>query len=111
MDTLQAFAMGSASRGNPKKVFDWDKAARLIKESGAQYASAGLSKDWDWTADTIWAEGKIPDDSSPYLASTWATPQLYLDGDFVDCYIMEAETEWNSKTFWPKTARDIVTGE
>ena len=32
MNTWMAFAMAEASRDKERMVFDWDKAARLIKE-------------------------------------------------------------------------------
>ena len=35
MDPLHAFAMGEMNRGKVPMVFDWEKAARLIKEEGA----------------------------------------------------------------------------
>ena len=38
MNTIAAFAMGEAYRGSELKVFDWDKAAKLIKESKTDYA-------------------------------------------------------------------------
>lgn len=33
MDTLLAFEMGRANRGKELMVFDWDKAATIIKEN------------------------------------------------------------------------------
>lgn len=42
MDNAIAFKMGEANRHKELMVFDWDKAAKLIKESTAQYACAGL---------------------------------------------------------------------
>ena len=33
-------------------VFDWNKAAQIIKERGATNASAGLSGDWEYTGGT-----------------------------------------------------------
>ena len=37
---------GMMNRGNEMKVFDWDKAAQLIKEHNPKEAIAGLSEDW-----------------------------------------------------------------
>ncbi len=109
MDTMKAFVMGEVSRGKEMMVFDWDKAATLIKERGAKNASAGLSGDWEWTGDEILRDGSIPDDSYTFLASTWATPELNIGGDLIDCYKMESETDgWGSETFWPKSARMIL---
>ena len=112
MDTLSAFMIGQANRGKELKVFDWDKAARLIRESGADNASAGLAGDWECTGDNILINGKIPDNSCAYLASTWATPELEIDGMRQDCYKMQSETDgWDSDTFWPESARKILDGK
>jgi hypothetical protein len=47
MDTMRAFAMGEANRGKELKVFDWEKAARLIRERSPESVWAGLSGDWE----------------------------------------------------------------
>ena len=110
MDTVQAFAMGESSRGKEPKVFDWDKAAQIIKDRGAQSASAGLAQDWEWTAGLILKDGNpIPaDDTYTYLASTWATPTLRINGENIECYKMKSETPgWGSDTYWPQSALDI----
>lgn len=110
MDSLSAFAMGEANRGRELKVFDWDKAARLIKEHKAQEASAGLSGDWGWTGGSIFVDGKIDTDSYTYLASTWATPEVEVDGIIYDCYKMQSETDgWDSDTKWPPSAVKILS--
>jgi hypothetical protein len=111
MDTLSAFAMGEASRGRALKVFDWDRAAQLIKEHNAQSASAGLSGDWEWTGGLILRDGKPVDaeDTYTYLASTWATPELHLDGESYDCWLHT--DKWDSSTYWPESALKILAGE
>ena len=109
MDTMFAFAMGEAHRNCERKVFDWDKAARLIKEKKPKCADAGLQEDWYWTADEIYRDGEIVEDGNPYLASTWATPVLTLDGEDFECYVMESSTEWGADTYWPESARRILT--
>ena len=111
MDTMSAFAMGEANRGRELKVFDWDKAAKLIKESGCKIASAGLHSDWDSTGGTIFADGKPDMDSYTYLTSTWATPEIDLDGDVRDCYKKQSEVpDWNSGTKWPDSSLAILKG-
>lgn len=112
MDTMSAFAMGQANRGKERMVFDWDKAARLIAERGAKSASAGLHGDWDWTGGPILSDGvPVPhDETYVYLASTWATPELEIDGETIDCYRMESETPgWDSDTYWPESARALLS--
>lgn len=109
MDTASAFAMGQANRGNELKVFDWDKAAIMIKERKALNARAGLRGDWEWTAGDILVDGKISEDSYTYLASTWATPELDIDGILYECYKMQSEVpNWDADTFWPDSARKIL---
>lgn len=110
MDILTAFAIGAANRGKPCKVFDWEKAARLIKERNPKKASAGLSEDWEYTAGTIYRDGEPVYDSYTYLASTWATPELEMDGETFDCYRMEDEGEWGASTKWPDEALRILSG-
>lgn len=109
MDTYSAFALGQANRDKEQKVFDWDKAAQIIRDSGAQEAYAGLAQDWEWTGGQI-LEGGLPyRDGYTFLASTWATPELEIDGERVDCYKMESETPgWDSDTKWPESALKIL---
>lgn len=110
MNTLAAFVMGEANRGKERMVFDWDKAAELIKERKPEHASAGLRSDWECTGGTIYENGKPVMDDYTYLASTWAVPELDLDGDVVECYRMEHEApEWGSGTKWPKSALEILS--
>jgi hypothetical protein len=108
MNTMSAFIRGEANRGKELKVFDWVQAARIIKERGAKNASAGLAGDWEWTGGDIFENGApVPEeDTYAYLASTWATPELNVDGDVMDCYKMQSETPgWDSNTYWPEEAR------
>ena len=114
MDTMSAFAMGQASRGEESMVFDWDKAARLIKEKQPHEASAGLEGDWENTGGEIYRDGKIvpEEDACVFLASTWAAPQLDMDGDIIDCFKRESDTPgWDSGTYWPESAKRIITGK
>ena len=111
MDTLSAFAINRASQGNERMVFDWEKAARIIAECGAKNASAGLAGDWENTGGEILRDGKpVPEDETyTYLASTWARPELEVDGKRVDCYRMESATPgWHHGTYWPGEAMDIL---
>lgn len=114
MDTLSAFARGEASRGNPLKVFDWDKAAAILANGRVRDASAGLEGDWEWTGGEILRDGKpVPaDDTYTYLASTWATPQLLIAGECcVPCWRDEDDAPgWDSGTYWPDSALAILAG-
>lgn len=114
MDTMSAYAMGQISKDRPLMVFDWDKAAQLIKDRKPSKAEAGLSGDWEYTGGEIYKGGKpvASDEAYVYLASTWAKPELELDGDIMDCYIMEDDvpTEWGgtSDVYWPASALAIL---
>lgn len=90
-------------------VFDWDKAATLIKQSGCQSASAGLRDDWAWTGGCIFTDGKPDMDDYTYLASTWAVPEIEIDGELQDCFRMQSETPgWDASTKWPDSALSIL---
>jgi hypothetical protein len=117
MDTISAYFKGVTSRGQQLMVFDWNKAARIIRERNIQSASAGLSGDWFYTGGQILENGKpVPaDETYTYLASTWATPGLEIDGDIIDCFIMKCDVpqEWLNnwdyeKVYWPESALKIL---
>lgn len=112
MDTKRAFLIGEANRGKDEMVFDWDKAAEIIKKEKPTYASAGLAEDWEWTGGLIYKQGKPITDEYTYLASTWAVPQLNIDGKIIVCYRMKSTIpKWNAKTKWPESALAILKGE
>lgn len=112
MDTLSAFTMGEAHKGARIKVFDWNKAAALIKERKPEIASAGLGGDWEYTGGEIYRGGKPVDKSETYtyLASNWARPELDLDGETIDCYTYQDESDFRSGTYWPESALKILNG-
>lgn len=51
MDTMSEYLRGKAARaaGAWSRVFDWERAAKIIVEKGARTADAGLSEDWGCT--------------------------------------------------------------
>jgi len=109
MNTMAAFVMGQANRDKESMVFDWVKAAQRIKETGCRNASAGLSGDWEYTGGDILEDGKITEHSYTFLSSTWATPELEMDGCVEDCFVMQSQRpEWDSDTFWPDEAKAIL---
>ena len=111
MDTKIGFALGRANRGKEPMVFDWNKAAELIRDRKPEIAMAGLQSDWEWTGGTIYENGLPVTDSYTYLSSTWAVPELMLDWDIVPCYKMQSEVpDWGSDTKWPQSALNIVKG-
>jgi len=112
MDTLSAYAMGQAHRNDRSRVFDWDRAAQLIKERNPECVSAGLGGDWERTGGDIYKDGKTieKENTYTYLASTWAAPEIEIDGEIMDCGAWEDETLWNAKTYWPESALKILKG-
>lgn len=111
MDTMSAFIRGEASRGKTPMVFDWHKAAELIRDRKPTVARAGLRSDWEWTGGDIYRDGKpVPhEDTYCYLASTWAVPELELDDEVIPCFVMrENGVEWDSSTYWPESALAIL---
>ena len=111
MDSFSAFAKGEQNRGKEMMVFDWHKACRLIKELKPKVVSAGLQSDWEWTGGTIWKDNKpIPqEDTEVYLSSTWAIPEIDVDGNIEDCYVMESETDgWDCHTYFPDSALELL---
>jgi len=114
METMKAFMIGEANKGKELMVFDWNKAAKLIKEKNAKNASAELQSDWEYTGGEIFTDGKPNMDDYTYLASTWATPEIEIDGEIQDCFIMQSESpngEWDSDTKWPKSAIKILNNK
>lgn len=115
MDTASACLMGIMSRGCEPRVFDWDKAAAIIKESNVRRAAAGLAGDWEYTGGEIFRNGEPVDKSETYtfLASTWATPVLEIDDETdIECWRYESETPgWDADTYWPESALKILNGE
>ena len=110
MDSLTAFCMGEAHRDREQMVFDWKKAAELIREHQPNVASAGLCGDWEYTGVDIYRDGKPVTDSYVYLASTWATPEIQLDDDeAMPCFLMASETPGWDDTKWPEEALEILT--
>ena len=111
MDTMSAFLMGEMNRHKEQMVFDWDKAARLIAEKKPKVASAGLRGDWEYTGGVIYAAGEPIKNCSTFLASTWAVPELALNGWRIECFRMQHEVPgWNAVTAWPDSALAILEG-
>lgn len=103
--SLDLILRGQDNRRKPLMVFDWIKAAKLIKEHQPQVAEAGLDGDWDYTGGVIY-NGKPVTDSYTYLASTWCKPYLVMDGEEYECW--EFDSKWSDSTKWPQEALDIL---
>ena len=97
------------------RVFDWIRAAQIIREKKPRTAEAGLEEDWSCTAGMIWENGKpVPkDETYTYLSSTWATPILMLDGDEeIKCWVLEDGDNnphhFDEHTYWPEEAKKLI---
>ena len=108
---LDAIMAGESNRGKEMMVFDWNKAATLIK-GHKDYPNitceAGLASDWEYTGGVIFRDGQVVKEEYTYLASTWAIPTLIIDEEEYDCFIMENSTEWDEKTKWPEESLKIL---
>lgn len=111
MDTLQAIIINASTPNGKGKVFDWEKAAQIIKERKPETASAGLAEDWEWTGGLIYKNGKPIKNEYTFLASRWATPVLILDDEEIDCYRPDGYHNWNENTKWPESALKILNLE
>lgn len=111
MDTMSAYLNSVASQGKPQRVFDWNKAARILRDRGARRATAGLALDMEWTAGEILTDGEPNTESDTYLSSNWATPVLVIDGEEIECWAFARDTGWDANTKWPESAIKILRGE
>ena len=109
MNTMEAFMMAEENQGNESRIFDWERAASLIRKRKPRIAEAGLDEDWSCTSGAIWEDGKPIRDENCYLKSVWATPVLYLDVEKIPCWRMTSQApEWDECTLWPDSALNIL---
>lgn len=114
MNSFEAFnrCRAATAKNSPMMVFDWDKAAEIIRDKKPETAKAGLRDDWEWTGGTIFENGDVVRDSYTFLASIWAVPELWVDGEIIPCYRLKDDTPgWDSDTKWPDSAISILKGE
>lgn len=103
--------------GAVPRVFDWDKAARIIKDNDYKNVKAGLDEDWYATSDAILINGVPYMESNSFLMSNWATPIMIIldddnDGDTaIPCWCYKTECEWDAYTQWPDSALQIFRAE
>lgn len=106
MDTLSGIIMRekAVAANAEEMIFDWNKAADLIKQLKPEEAEAGLAGDYENT------NGHIVTDGHTFLSSVWATPTLYLDDRAVPCFVYKSDnTEgWDYDTTWPRSAVEIL---
>lgn len=106
------------SNKSTHRVFDWIKAANLIKEhcmigdllKTDSVVNAGLSEDWGCTSGVILKNGSVVsgDDTYVYLHSSWATPIIEIDGEDYECWECKEDSIFEAKTLWPQESLDII---
>ncbi len=113
----EGFLGTRSNNNNPFKVFDWDRAAKIIKEKYELHsdlvAEAGLQGDWDYTGGVIFEKGKPVDYNYTYLKSNWAIPTLILSWDGkeqeeLECFTYVNESRFDSGSTWDTTSLDIL---
>jgi len=104
------------AKGEKLKIFDWDKAAQIIRDKFKLHldlvAEAGLQGDWDYTGGIILENGKPDLDNYTYLASLWAIPTLILnwnnsEQEELECYTIE-ETRFDESSKWDNESLKIL---
>lgn len=107
-------AKAASKSGRKTTVFDWDKAAEIIKDRLLKhpdlYAEAGLQGDWENTAGCIFEDGKPTNGEYMFLASNWAVPTLILAWDGIDQEEIECFTD-QSDRFDLGTKWDVISLE
>lgn len=87
-------AVATKPIGKPKYM-DWDKIKTIIDQNPNSVVYAGLLEDWGNTSGLIYARGKYYD-GDVYGCSTWATPIVDVDGDEIECYVLEEPEDFSS---------------
>lgn len=108
-------AKEAKEKGAKMMVFDWDKAAAIIKTFAAHkdlICEAGLQGDWGYTGGIIFENGKPTNDSYTYLNSNWAKPTLILEWDgeekeALDCFTIK-KTRFTSSSKWDEKSLKIL---
>lgn len=105
------------AKDNPQMAFDWDKAAKIIKDKLKFHpdlkAEAGLQGDWNYTGGVIFEDGKPTNEDYTYLSSNWAKPTLILEWDGseqeeIECWIEQENGRFGSTSKWDEKSIEIL---
>ena len=112
-DACSVLVNEAIDNGGVAKVFNWIKAANIIKENPEKTWYAGLLEDWYWTSDIIWKNGHTTDCDELYPYSIWATPILMStdNSEFIECWVPADEVDWDDDTKWPEEALNIINNK
>lgn len=114
---LRIQAEEAKRNGNTEKVFDYDKAAAIIKEKYQSHndlvAEAGLQGDWIYTGGIIFEKGKPTNRYYTYLTSNWAIPTLILsyngkEQEEIECYTEDENTRFTEHNTWDEQSLNIL---
>lgn len=113
VDPFDIFVNGFRHEKNERRVFDWNKAARVLRDRDETTCKACIIEDYNETVGFILVDGRPAiDHPLPYLSSCWGTPCLVFEnGDSMPCWIPQSESpDWTGYTYWPESARNILKG-
>lgn len=104
-------------------LYDFKKAETYIKDriESIETAELGMREDWNWTASTIFEDGKFTSDMETLTGicgidgSTWATPLLsitYKDGtdEEIECYTTDGEAHPTAQINYQKRFATLTGG-
>lgn len=105
-------------QGKPQMKFDWDKAAKIIREkikvNENYYFEAGLQGDWAYTGGVIFENGEPVSEDYTYLSSNWAIPTLLIclhgaDVESIDCFTTDLDSRFDSDSKWDEASLNLLT--
>lgn len=108
---IEGMLVGANKPQGRFRVFDWNKAAEIIRDKQPKSAEAGLTGDWDWTGGVIYRDGKPVSDEYTFLGSTWAEPKLIVDEEDIPCWVYADECDFDENTKWPESALNKLKGK
>ena len=94
-----------------KMVFDWEKAAEVLRERQPVAASVSFIGKHERTEPVlIYRDGEpTPDPRTFCPYDAFDKPTLLIDGDEIECFRLENTiTTWAIDEYWPESARRIL---
>lgn len=81
------------------KYMNWKKVQQIVDKNPNSVIYAGLQEDWNNTSGLIFARGEYYD-GYVYVASSWATPIVDVDGEEIECWTYEKTKEGSGRPSW-----------
>ncbi len=77
----------AAAEGKRARYFDYNKAAKILKQHGRKWAIGGLVGDWRSSSGRIsLAEDGEVSGALPWGESNWALPAIKIDERYIPCW-------------------------